>query len=66
MKSPPWTPKQDEELRSLILDANSVEAIAKKINRKPSSVRRRASMLKLPLKKVVKRRPVALGLEGEE
>jgi hypothetical protein len=50
--SPPWTPTEDEELRALILGAKSVEAIAKKLNRTPLAVRRRASMLKLPLRKI--------------
>jgi hypothetical protein len=53
--SPPWPPKEDEELRALILNAKSVEAIAKKLNRTPLAIRRGASMLKLPLKKIVQR-----------
>jgi hypothetical protein len=53
--SPPWTPEQEGKLRALILSGNSVEAVAKKIDRTPLAVRRRASMLKLPLKKIVKR-----------
>jgi hypothetical protein len=53
--SPPWTSEENEELRALILNAKSVEAIAKKLNRTPSAIRRRASMLKLPLKKIVQR-----------
>jgi hypothetical protein len=55
IQSPPWTPKEDEELRALILSAKSVEAIAQKLGRTPLAIRRRASMLKLPLKKIVQR-----------
>jgi hypothetical protein len=39
----------------MILRGNSVEAIAKKLDRTPLAVRRRASMLKLPLKIILKR-----------
>jgi hypothetical protein len=50
--APPWTPEEENKLRELILGAKSVEAIAKLLNRTPSAVRRRASMLRLPLRKV--------------
>jgi hypothetical protein len=53
---PPWTPAQDKELQALILSANSVETIAKVLNRTAFAVRRRASILRLPLRKIAKRR----------
>jgi hypothetical protein len=53
--TPPWTPEEENKLRELILGAKSVEAVAKLLNRTPLAVRRRASMLKLPLKKIVQR-----------
>jgi hypothetical protein len=53
--TPPWTPEEENKLRELILGAKSVEAIAKLLNRTPLAVRRRASRLKLPLKKIVQR-----------
>jgi hypothetical protein len=52
LKGPLWTPKEEEELRALILGAKSVEAIAKKLSRTSLAIRRRASKLRLPLKKV--------------
>jgi len=39
----PWTPEQDKELRALVLSANSVDTIAKALNRTTFAVRRRAS-----------------------
>jgi hypothetical protein len=53
---PPWTPAQDKELQALILSANSVETIAKALNRTTLAVRSRASILRLPLRKIAKRR----------
>jgi hypothetical protein len=50
--TPPWTPEEEDKLRELILRGKSVEAIAKLLNRTPLAVRRRASMLRLPLRKV--------------
>ena len=48
----PWTRKEEEELRALILRGKSVEAIAMKLGRTPPSIRNKAYKLKLPLKKV--------------
>ena len=56
MLRPPWTPAQDKELQALILSSNSVETIAKVLKRTTSAVRRRASILRLPLRKIAKRR----------
>jgi hypothetical protein len=53
---PPWTVEQDKELQALILSANSVETIAKVLNRTAKAVRRRASILRLSLRKIAKRR----------
>jgi hypothetical protein len=50
--TPPWTPEEENKLRDLILGAKSVEAIARLLNRMPLAVRRRASRLRLPLRKV--------------
>jgi hypothetical protein len=50
--TPPWTPEEENKLRELILGAKSVEAVAKLLNRTPLAVRRRASKLRLPLRKV--------------
>jgi hypothetical protein len=50
--TPPWTPEEENKLRELIIGAKSVEAIAKLLNRTPLAVRRRASMLRLPLRKI--------------
>jgi hypothetical protein len=54
--TPPWTSEEENKLQELILGAKSVEAIAKLLNRTPSAVRRRASMLRLPLRKIEPRR----------
>jgi hypothetical protein len=48
----PWTPDEEKRLRELILSAKSVEATAQLLGRTPLAVRRRASKLKLPLRKV--------------
>jgi hypothetical protein len=48
----PWTPEEENKLQELILGAKSVEAIAKLLNRTPLAVRRRASMLRLPLRRL--------------
>jgi hypothetical protein len=50
----PWTPEQDKELRALVLSANSVDTIAKALNRTTFAVRRRANILSLPLRKIAK------------
>jgi hypothetical protein len=49
----PWTPEQDKQLRALVLSANSVDTIAKALNRTVFAVRRRANTLRLPLRKIV-------------
>jgi hypothetical protein len=56
LKGPPWTPEEEEELRTLILGAQSVEAIARKLGRTPKAIRRRAGTLKLPLRQVFQTR----------
>jgi DNA-binding NarL/FixJ family response regulator len=38
----PWTRKEEEELRALILSGKSVEAIAMKLRRSPLSIRNKA------------------------
>jgi hypothetical protein len=48
----PWTRKEEEELRALILSGKSVEAIAMKLGRTPLSIRNKAHKLKLLLKRV--------------
>jgi hypothetical protein len=49
---PPWSLEEDNRLRELILGANSVEAIARLLNRTPIAVRRRANKLKISLRRV--------------
>ncbi len=68
----PWTPERDKELRELVFGASSAETIAKALNRTTSAVRRRASVLKLPLRKIARhcrtdsiRRLVGLGLKAK-
>jgi hypothetical protein len=48
----PWSIEDDDRLRILILDARSIEAIARVIGRTPSAIRKRASKMKLPLQKM--------------
>jgi hypothetical protein len=50
----PWTPEKDKELRALVLSANSVDTIAKALNRTTFAVRRRANTLRLPLRKIAR------------
>ena len=52
----PWTPEQDKELQALVLSANSVDTIAKALNRTTFAVRRRANTLRLPLRKIARLR----------
>jgi hypothetical protein len=52
----PWTPERDKELRALVLSANSVDTIAKALNRTTFAVRRRANTLRLPLRKIARLR----------
>ena len=56
----PWTPEQDKKLRALVLSASSTETIAKALNRTTFAVRRRASALRLPLRKIARRRKLDL------
>jgi hypothetical protein len=48
----PWTPERDKELRALVLSANSVDTIARALNRTTFAIRRRANTLRLPLRKI--------------
>jgi hypothetical protein len=48
----PWTRKEEEELRALILRGKNLEAIAMKLGRTPTSIRNKAHKLRLPLKRV--------------
>jgi Myb-like DNA-binding domain len=48
----PWTPEQDKKLRALVLSANSVNTIAKALNRTTFAVRR--NTLRLPLRKITR------------
>jgi hypothetical protein len=52
----PWTTEQDKELQALIFSASRVETIAQALHRTPSAVRRRASILRLPMRKIARRR----------
>jgi hypothetical protein len=52
----PWTPERDKELRALVLGGNSVDAIAKALNRTTFAIRRRANTLRLPLRKIARHR----------
>ena len=49
----PWTRKEEEELRALILSGKSVKAIAMKLGRTPPSIQNKAKKLRLLLKRVV-------------
>ena len=65
----PWTPEQDKELRTLVLSSNSIDTIARALNRTSFAIRRRANTLSLPLRKIASsrtnliRRLVELGLK---
>jgi hypothetical protein len=48
---PPWS-REENKLRELILGANSVEMIARLLNRTPPAVRHRANKLKISLRRV--------------
>jgi hypothetical protein len=61
----PWTSEEEIKLRELILGAKRVEAIAKLLNRTPLAIRRRASVLKLPLRRVETRRKHLRRLQGK-
>jgi hypothetical protein len=49
---PPWSDEEKERLRTLILEGKSPEATAKFLGRTTSAVRKIASQLKLPLRRV--------------
>jgi hypothetical protein len=49
-----WTPAWNKELRALVLSANSVDTIAKVLNRTTFAIRRRANTLRLPLRKIAR------------
>ena len=65
----PWTPEQGKELRTLVLSSNSIDTIARALNRTSFAIRRRANTLRLPLRKIASsrtnliRRLVELGLK---
>ncbi len=52
----PWTPADDETLRSLALKGADARVIGKQLNRTGVAVRSRASRLKIPLKKTARKR----------
>jgi hypothetical protein len=52
----PWTPERDKELRALVLIANSVDTIARALNRTSFAIRRSANTLRLPLRKIARHR----------
>jgi hypothetical protein len=52
----PWTPERDKELRDLVFSACATEIIAKALNRTTFAVRHRAGALRLPLRKIARRR----------
>ncbi len=49
---PPWTADDESRLRQLILAGKSVEAISRMIARTPLAIRKKASKLKLPLRRI--------------
>ncbi len=49
---PPWTTEDEGRLRQLILAGKSVEAISRMIERTPLAIRKKASKLKLPLRRI--------------
>src|SRR5436305_4016603 len=44
---PPWTPADDDQLRTLAAAGQSCSMIAELLKRSPSAIRRRARMLKI-------------------
>jgi seryl-tRNA(Sec) selenium transferase len=46
---PPWTPEEDERLRSLAAAGESAAAIAKRLKRSSEAVRKRAHKLEIRL-----------------
>ena len=51
VRSPPWTPEEDERLRKLALTGTSVAAMAKQMKRSTAAVRNRAYRLKVVVAK---------------
>jgi hypothetical protein len=51
MKSIPWSPDEDERLRTLALSGASVAEMAKQMKRSPEAVRSRAYRLKIVVAK---------------
>lgn len=49
----PWTIVEDDKLRRLVADGKSVEDIARTIKRTPSAIKKRASKLKLTLRRTI-------------
>jgi hypothetical protein len=49
---PPWTSDDESRLRQLILSGKSVPAISRIIDRTPLAIRKKASKLKLPLRRI--------------
>jgi hypothetical protein len=52
----PWTPADDEILRSLAREGADVRMIGSQLNRTAVAVRSRAGRLKIPLKKTARKR----------
>jgi hypothetical protein len=52
LQRPPWTPDETERVRNLILSGKSIEAISRVVGRTPSAIRKTASKLRLPLRKI--------------
>ena len=49
--NPPWTPEEDERLRSLALSGMSVAAMSEQMKRSKAAVRNRARRLKIVVAK---------------
>jgi hypothetical protein len=45
----PWTPEQEEQLRSMLAAGNHINKIAKQLKRTPTAVRAKAYKMKLIL-----------------
>jgi hypothetical protein len=58
--TPPWTPEEDERLRSLALSGMGVTEMSEQMNRSKKAVRNRAARLKIT---VAKARNQGLGLK---
>jgi hypothetical protein len=62
VRSPPWTPEEDERLRKPALAGTSVAPMAKQMHRSIASVRNRAARLKIV---VTKSHNQGLGLKAK-